>query len=557
MAIDRSLSDVGQEYIPVITDGVSQLQSSVSLPDRPAAVDNSNWDFKYGGVVIAVIGFALTRLTVLPVIHHDVPLLHFLAGDILPLVLGLGITIVGLGLAISTLPRIYVNSVATWCLLGTVGMALVAGVVVVQVTLYIGMPALRGVWASSLVANTLLAGAIGGILIGVKSARNHQHRRDLQQQSRQATVLNRLLRHEVLNKLGVIQGYTTQLLDEETPTPHTALQRINRSSNKIRAVIDDVGFLTRGGPGTEPGLEEVRLNGVIDDEVAAIRRDYPQAEVNVDPLPGEPIRLRADANLHRVLSHLFENAIHHNDSSPPRIDVSVRTDQRYVKIRIRDNGPGLPDDQQALLENGTLPTYDDPSTGFGLSLVRILVSQYRGTIDVTTDLGDSSGTAITITLPRIVASSADRLSDTDTNPTGITPRQLGYTALAALAAGVAMGTVLYGLTNTLPAIGGLYGAESFGVGWVLHLFHSVVFGLVFAVVVSRTTRMADPTIGQYTSLGLVYGIILWAGAAGIVMPMWLNLVGIPSSIPFLTLSSLFGHSVWGVSLGALYGYLNP
>ncbi len=514
----------------------------------------SKWNIKYGGILIAAVGFILTRLTVLPAIHLDVSLLQFLAGDVVPLIMGLLITLVGIALTISTYSRNYVNTIAKWCLFGTLGMLIVAGIVITQVALYTGMPPLQGVWPSSLFANTLLAGAIGGILIGIQSATNKVQRKNLAHQSNQAILLNRLLRHEVLNKLAVIQGYTTQLADGKSSNDNQTLQQIYQSSEDVEEVINEISFLTRIHPGTDPSISAVELKSVITSEVDDIRAVFPDADVSISYQSPDHVHVQADEHVKRVFRQLFKNAIQHNTSNDPKLDVIIQSNYRNVEVQINDNGPGLPEDQINILQHGALPAYDDPSTGFGLPLVKMLVSQYNGRIDVSCT--SESGTTIAVVLPRS-ESGKRKLSESFTpNRYGVTPTSLVLAGFAALISGIGMGGVLFLLTNTLPAIGGLYGIQSMGVGWVLHLFHSIIFGLIFIAIVDQIPMDPDQQyIKRYGFFGFAYGLLLWLGAAGIIMPVWLNLVGIPTEIPFLTIPSLLGHSVWGIALGGLYGLL--
>lgn len=558
MSIDLPMSNLDNSDASFITDRVTRLRTWLSSikPDRHA--ERAQWRVKFGGVVIAGIGFLITRLTVLPAIHLDVGLVQFLAGDLFPLALGLGIIVVGIGTTVSNLPRSYVNTLARWCVLGTLGMAVIAGIILLQVSLYLGAPSVQGVWASSIAANSLLGGAIGGLLIGIRSAENEQQRQELSQQTAQSTILNRLLRHEVLNKLSVIQGYTAQLSTERANNDVEAIQHIDHSATRMQEAIDDVGFLTRLRRQSSASLETLPVDEIVADEVTVIRENYPAAEVVTNYSPSETVHVRADKHFRRIFKELLQNAIQHNNSPTPRIEIALDIYAQYVEIQIVDNGPGLPDDQRAILASGELPEYDDPSTGFGLPMVRMLVTQYDGTIAVDHGSNSSSGTAITLTFPRVAAPNADIEDNSLAAPVEVNSKQLGRATVASLVAGVAMGVVLGGLTDTLPAIGGLYGVQSVSVGWVLHLFHSVVFGLIFATGVSHTSGgWSTPSVGRCAAYGVGYGIVLWAVAAGIVMPVWLNLVGIPSSVPFLTLPSLLGHTVWGLSLGALYGWLEP
>ncbi|MGM0398435.1 MAG: histidine kinase, partial [Halobacteriota archaeon] len=92
-----------------------------------------------------------------------------------------------------------------------------------------------------------------------------------------------------------------------------------------------------------------------------------------------------------------------------------------------------------------------------------------------------------------------------------------------------------------------------------HLGNSVVFGLVFAGAVIYLPALSDyaDRVTTSTGLGIAYGVLLWIGAAAIVMPIWLTAVGFPNAPPLPNLNplSLVGHVAFGAVLGALFPVL--
>jgi len=73
----------------------------------------------------------------------------------------------------------------------------------------------------------------------------------------------------------------------------------------------------------------------------------------------------------------------------------------------------------------------------------------------------------------------------------------------------------------MPVVGALYGVSHVGVGWVTHLFHSIIFGLLFAA----GCRVVDieryiSSVSKVALVGLGWGVVLWFVAAGFVMPAW-------------------------------------
>lgn len=128
--------------------------------------------------------------------------------------------------------------------------------------------------------------------------------------------------------------------------------------------------------------------------------------------------------------------------------------------------------------------------------------------------------------------------------------------LAAVVMGVAI-TVTRQATMQV-AIAGLYGqAGNLLVGWAAHLVHGTLFGMLFALV------LAEPGLYHLTDwpwkttvAGIVYGVVLAVGAAGIVMPMWLGLLGgAPQAIPALSAPMLVWHLLYGTALGALFPFV--
>ncbi|KAB1197557.1 MULTISPECIES: ATP-binding protein [Haloferax] len=496
-------------------------------------------EIKYGGFVVAAIGFVATRYTVLESIDATTTLGEFLLGQATFLALGLGLTVFGIGLSVSSYDESFVNTIATWSLLGTVSMVLVLGLTFVG----IGDAAMVGTATQSvLVANVLIGGSIGGVLTGFRAALNSQNRRELSKQADRLTVLNRILRHEVLNKVNVIRGYA-DLGAEQTAAGTSSLQVIQRNADRIDDSITELRAIV-GPVGERPVSTDVlsALRAAVDD----VSADYPSATITLDVDAPDDVRALADAHVDTALRHLLDNAVVHAERDDPSVSVAVSTTPDSVEIAIEDEGPGIPDDVAAVLEERNLPEYDDPTNGFGLTLVRLLiVDKYGGGVDVETT---GEGSVVGVELARPNTNSLAAASEY-----GVPPWILGVTAIAGVVAGVVMGLVSQELTGSLAIIGALYGVMNGGVGWILHLFHSLVFGVLFAVAVTRRNPwnvLRRPL--AMTVVGTGYGLFLWFFASGFVMPLWLRAVGIPASVPSLSAPIFVSHAVWGMVFGSVF-----
>jgi len=111
------------------------------------------------------------------------------------------------------------------------------------------------------------------------------------------------------------------------------------------------------------------------------------------------------------------------------------------------------------------------------------------------------------------------------------PINVAAGAAAGVVAGVPLGIIMQA-RDMMPMVGDLISDPSNGLGWLVHLFNSALFGAIFALLFSRWISKPSRAIG----LGLLYGIAWW-----VVGALW----------------SLVGHLLYGLLLGALYVLIRP
>jgi len=489
----------------------------------------------YSGLVIAAVGFGLTRFTVTLAIYEE-PIRFYLAG-VVPLALGLGLAAFGVALTVAAVDRTVVRTTAAWCLIGLGTMLAVAVLTVLGSTNWDSV-AMTTTLSRSYLSNFLIVGSIGGTLTGLYAARHRRQRRAVDRHANTLVILNRLLRHEVLNAITAIRGYA--LL--ESASRHDPDAVVEDKTDAVVDTIEEVKSLTtHTRPTTAP--TPTALRDCLAESVATVEARHSDLAIAVPDLPPD-LAVRATDHLATVFTHLLDNAVVHGNDRSPRVEVT--TDRSAVDIAITDDGPGLPDRQRALLESGDIERYDDPQTGFGLNLVRLFVDGAGGDIDTTVT---DTGTTVTVTLPRATTDSAAYGPATG-DFTGVRPAtpHLLVTVGAAIVAGVAYGAVSTLLGGSVAGIGVFYGTADPLVGWITHEFHSVVFGLVYVGLLSVAPPQFGTGTRRYFAVGVGWSVVLWAGAAGVVAPIWLQLIGIPATVPTLSADLLASHLAWGLTL---------
>ena len=527
----------------------------------------------YGGQIVAGLGFVITRFFVAEaVVISGGPLAA--AATVGSLVVGLGLTVGGVALAVGAFSASYVADISRGCLLGV-------GAVTAALALTVAAAGVDMVGAAIgtqlLVANVLLAGAVGGMLNGHRKASIRRRRTTIMRGANRARFINRLLRHEVLNAATIIDGHA-ELLRGDGADRDRSVDAIRRGAARIESTVSGVGTIA-DDPADEavPVATAVRaaVDSVAADEafecaistaglVAAAGSDSAGPDAATDPANHDavveapspdtdgsdaavdtadsdgPLTVRADDRLPLVFERLIEHAV--DARGAERVRIEAAAERHAVSVTIADDGSALSDRHRDVLERGSFPEYDDPTNGFALQAASLLLGEYDGSIRV--DGGD--GPRVTVRLPR---TSVDAAAAT----VGVEYPALRRAVVAGLGAGVAMGGLYWATSDALPVIGALYGVESVAVGWVTHLFHSVVFALLFVAGASRSglgSRVNRP-LGAGVA-GLVWGVTLWLVAAGLLMPVWLRAVGVPATLPNLPRIGLLGHGLWGVTLGLGY-----
>jgi uncharacterized membrane protein YagU involved in acid resistance len=139
-----------------------------------------------------------------------------------------------------------------------------------------------------------------------------------------------------------------------------------------------------------------------------------------------------------------------------------------------------------------------------------------------------------------------------TAPTRSLPMSVAAGAAAGLVAGVPLGIIMQA-TDVMPMVADLVADPSTGLGWLVHLFNSVLFGAIFAVLFSPWIARPGAAIG----LGLLYGVAWWVVGALWIMPAWLGMSEMTFEVGDNQWWSLLGHLLYGLLLGTLYVLVRP
>jgi PAS domain S-box-containing protein len=239
----------------------------------------------------------------------------------------------------------------------------------------------------------------------------YEHEREMVQKLRELDTVKTnfvsSVSHELRTPLTSITGYVELLLDGGgdalTADQRDMLDVVQRNSVRLLGLIEDLLTVSRLESGTiKASMEPVAVGPLVSavrDAVLPAANDRSidlQAEIHDDAgwVLGDP------GQLERVLLNVLSNAL---KFTPPGGKVRVGADRcgDNIVLSVMDTGIGIPEDEQQNLftrffRASNAQTGTAPGTGLGLTIVKAIVDEHNGSIDVHSS--PASGTTVEIRL---------------------------------------------------------------------------------------------------------------------------------------------------------------
>jgi two-component system OmpR family sensor kinase len=209
--------------------------------------------------------------------------------------------------------------------------------------------------------------------------------------------------HELRTPLAAIRGYAELFrmgAARGEADRDLAMRRIEEESKRMGVLVEDLLTLARLDEAPEPRRERVDLATLARDAVEDARATAPERRITL--AADAPAAVSGDSHqLQAVLANLVRNALVHTPAGTP-IEVAVRQDDGFVRLTVRDHGPGLPDGADGRLFDRFWRAAAGRGrgrggAGLGLAIVDGVVRAHRGEIDAANARG--GGAVFTVRLP--------------------------------------------------------------------------------------------------------------------------------------------------------------
>jgi two-component system OmpR family sensor kinase/two-component system sensor histidine kinase BaeS len=214
--------------------------------------------------------------------------------------------------------------------------------------------------------------------------------------------------HELRTPLSVIRGQLEGMLDGVFEMTPENVSIVHEESILLSRLVEELRTLSLAEAGQLPlQLEQVDLGDIVRQAAAAFEPlaelDGVRLQVAIDP---ELPPVTADpARIQQVLGNLLSNALRHANQGgkqSPEVSLKVTLAQPDVQVRVSDNGPGLPAENQLHVFDrfwraDASRNRDKGGSGLGLAICKGIIQVHNGRIWV--ESGPGQGTTFAFELP--------------------------------------------------------------------------------------------------------------------------------------------------------------
>ncbi len=211
------------------------------------------------------------------------------------------------------------------------------------------------------------------------------------------------LSHELRTPLTAINGWSETLLGDGSLTPDVrrGVRIISREAKRLTEMVVELLDFTRMQDGRMTlNVESTDIRSEFEDTVFmyssrleqdGLKLDYVENDDDIPEITCDAQRMR------QVFLNILDNAAKHGGEGK-RIEASVHSEAPWVVFRVRDFGPGIPEDEIPLVKH---KFYKGSSkvrgSGIGLAVCDEIVQLHGGELILSN--AEGGGTLVTVKLP--------------------------------------------------------------------------------------------------------------------------------------------------------------
>lgn len=208
--------------------------------------------------------------------------------------------------------------------------------------------------------------------------------------------------HELRSPLARLQ-LATGLARQTPENVSSSLDRIDEEARRLDKMIGELLTLSRAGHESIPDEQYFDLTGLLEAVIADVRYEaqIPGVKVVLQADDRADYTVRGNAELiRRATENVLRNALRFSLPGQ-QIEVHLRTDQQWLAIQVRDQGPGVDEEKLSSIFDPFVRVNSPlmgKGYGLGLAIVRKVVLAHHGEVEARNR--PEGGLELTLRLPR-------------------------------------------------------------------------------------------------------------------------------------------------------------
>ena len=196
---------------------------------------------------------------------------------------------------------------------------------------------------------------------------------------RHLTTLDRVLRHDLRNRLNVVLGHAEQLRADADG------ELVDHAETLVEAASELLEMATHGREINEllladPAVDAVEILPIVRAAIARLREEYDASTIQLTETCGPDVTVQATPNIGDAVAELLDHRLTHAVDDHPEVTVRLTETEAGVRLEIEDTGEPIPAMEREILSETAEISDLYHGTGLGLWFVYWIVRRSKASI---------------------------------------------------------------------------------------------------------------------------------------------------------------------------------
>ncbi len=228
-------------------------------------------------------------------------------------------------------------------------------------------------------------GNITGVLSSGEDVTEERYaKKELEHSNELKDLFIDIMRHDMLNTVGLVKGFTDVLLKQVTDEDQlNMLKTITRNNLKMISLIENAASFSKLESIEHIQLKQMNLHSILDDVIKSFSDQITDKQMKVDLIMEGEAQTMVNPLIEEVFVNLISNAIKYSpEKSMINIDVVDSADEWIVKVIDQGEGIAAEDRSQIFERFMRVGKTNVKGNGLGLAIVKRIMDLHEGEFGV-------------------------------------------------------------------------------------------------------------------------------------------------------------------------------